>query len=221
MCGRYTFTFNAKTLGEAFGMVPPGFRVERSYNVAPGQWVIVVRPDKDQLVADVARWGLVPSWTKDPSTGPKPINARAETAAEKPTFRGAFRRKRCIIPASGFYEWKTEGKRKQPFYIHPTDGDLFAFAGLLEDWQGPGGDLIISTCILTTTPNELMAMIHDRMPVILPKATWAAWLDPLAQPAELQKLLVPLSSDLMDAYPVGASVGDVRNNGPDLVTRIT
>jgi len=217
MCGRYTFTFNAKTLGEAFGMVPPGFRVERSYNVAPGQWVIVVRPDKDQLVADVAQWGLVPNWFKEPITGPKPINARAETVAEKPIFRGAFRRKRCLIPASGFYEWKTEGRHKQPFYIHPTDGDLFAFAGLLEDRPGPGGDLQISTCILTTTPNELMATIHDRMPVILPKATWAAWLDPLAQPAELQKLLVPLPTELMDAYPVGASVGDARNNGPELI----
>lgn len=220
MCGRYTFNFNAKTLGEAFGMVPPGFRVERSYNVAPGQWVIVVRPDKDQLVADVAQWGLVPSWSKDPSAGPKPINARAETVAEKPTFRGAFKRKRCLIPASGFYEWRTEGKHKQPFYIHPTDGDLFAFAGLLEDWQGPGGDLIISTCILTTTPNELMAMIHDRMPVILPKVTWAVWLDPLAQPRELQKVMVPLPSDLMDAYPVGVAVGDVRNNRPELLDPI-
>jgi len=217
MCGRYTFTFNAKTLGEAFGMVPPGFRVERSYNTAPGQWVIVVRPDKSELLADVAQWGLVPTWSKGPGSGPQPINARSETIAEKPLFRGAFRRKRCIVPASGFFEWRVEGKAKQPFYIHPAEGDLFAFAGLLEDWQGPNGELLNTTCIITTAPNELMVRIHDRMPVILPRDAWALWLDPLAQPAELQGLLRPYPSERMAAYPVSLAVGNVANNGPELL----
>ena len=145
MCGRYTFTFDAKSLTEAFGLVPPGFVIEKGYNIAPGQHIVIVRPERGQRVADVAFWGLIPGWTKDPNVAAKPINARAETLDEKPSFRTAFRRKRCIVPASGFYEWKAGGKTKQPFYIHPTDGDLFAFAGLLEDWQGPNGEVMISS----------------------------------------------------------------------------
>src|ERR1035438_826677 len=119
MCGRYTFTFDAKSLGEAFIMVPPGFDVLKGYNIAPGQYIVIVRPEKGQRIADVAFWGLVPHWVEDPNTFSKPINAKAETLEQKPMFRGAFKRKRVIIPASGFYEWKTLGKMKQPFYIHP------------------------------------------------------------------------------------------------------
>ncbi len=217
MCGRYTFTFDAKTLGEAFDLVPPGFTIVKGYNIAPGQHIVIVRPERDRLVADIAHWGLIPGWVKDPNTSPKPINARAETLEEKPTFRTAFRRKRCIVPASGFYEWKVEGRTKQPFYIHPTDGDLFAFAALLEDWQGPHGEVMISTCIITTEPNELMASIHDRMPVILPKAAWHAWLDPAVQVREVKPLLVPLPAERMAAYPVSSAVGSVRNDGPELI----
>lgn len=217
MCGRYTFTFDAKTLTEAFALVPPGFTIVKGYNIAPGQHIVIVRPERDQLVADVAFWGLIPGWVKDPNTSPKPINARAETLEEKPTFRPAFRRKRCIIPASGFYEWKTVGKGKQPFYIHPTKGDCFAFAGLLEDWQGPHGELMISTCIVTTEPNALMAGIHNRMPVILPKAAWGVWLDPASQARELRPLLVPAPVEDMAAYPVGSAVGNPRHDGPELI----
>ena len=220
MCGRYTFTFDAKSLAEAFGLVPPGFVIEKGYNIAPGQHIVIVRPERGQRVADVAFWGLIPGWTKDPNVAAKPINARAETLEEKPTFRTAFRRKRCIVPASGFYEWKAEGKAKQPFYIHPTEGDLFAFAGLLEDWQGPNGEVMISTCIITTTPNELMAPIHNRMPVILPKSAWALWLDPAAQARELLPLLVPSPSERMAAYQVSGAVGNVRNDGPELIREV-
>jgi putative SOS response-associated peptidase YedK len=220
MCGRYTFTFDAKTLAEAFDMVPPGFTIVKGYNIAPGQHIVIVRPERDRLVADVAHWGLIPGWVKDPNVFSKPINARAETLEEKPTFRTAFRRKRCIIPATGFYEWKAKGKAKQPFYIHPADGGLFAFAGLVEDWQGPNGEVMISACIITTTSNDLMAGIHDRMPVILPKVVWSAWLNPAAQTRELQPLLVPYPTDLMAAHPVSAAVGNVRNDGPELINRI-
>ena len=217
MCGRYTFTFDAKSLADAFGMVPPGFDIVKGYNWAPGQYVVIVRPEKGQRVADVAFWGLIPSWVKDPNTSPKPINARAETLEEKPTFRTAFRRKRCIVPASGFYEWKADGKTKLPFYIHPTDGDLFAFAGLMEDWQGPNGEVMVSACIITTEPNDLMAEIHNRMPVILPRDAWGLWLDPAAQVREVQPLLVPCPAELMAAYPVSSAVGNTRNDGPELI----
>lgn len=216
MCGRYTLTVSAKTLAEAFHLAPIGFRVERHWNIAPGQYVIVIRPETDQRIADRARWGLVPSWSKDPTTGPRPINARAETVAEKPTFREAFRHKRCLIPASGFYEWKKDGSQKQPFYIHPVGEEFFAFAGLMENWQGPEGELQ-TTCILTTTPNSLMAKIHDRMPVILPKAAWEAWLDPSTASIVLKALLVPYPPEQIAAHPVSASVGNPVNDGPELI----
>jgi putative SOS response-associated peptidase YedK len=217
MCGRYTFTFDARTLAEAFGMVPPGFNIVKGYNIAPGQHIVIVRPERGQRVADLAYWGLIPSWVKDPNTSPKPINARAETLEDKPTFRTAFRRKRCIVPATGFYEWKVAGKVKQPYYIHPTDGGLLAFAGLWEDWQGPQGEVMVSACIITTEPNELMGGIHNRMPVILPKDSWALWLDSAAHTKEIQPLLVPCSAELMAAHPVSVAVGNVRNDGPGLI----
>ena len=217
MCGRYTFTFEAESLAEAFGMVPYGFHIQKGYNIAPGQYIVIVRPEKDRLVPDVAHWGLIPGWVKDPNVFSKPINARGETLMEKPTFRSAFNRKRCIVTGSGFYEWKAEGKTKQPFYIHPTDGDLFAFAGLMEDWQGPNGEVMVSACIITTEPNELMAGIHNRMPVILPKASWGLWMDPSAQTREIQPLLVPYPAELMAAHPVGAAVGNTQNDGPELI----
>lgn len=217
MCGRYTFTFSANSLAEAFGMVPPGFHIKSGYNIAPGQYIIIVRPEKGRRVADVAFWGLIPGWVKDPNVFSKPINARAETLEEKPSFRTAFKRKRVIIPASGFYEWKAVGKAKQPFYIYPTDGNLFAFAGLMEDWQGPNGEVMVSACIITTEPNELMAGIHNRMPVILPRKSWGLWLDPAAQTREVGPLLVPYPSELMAAHPVSTSVGNIGNEGFELI----
>ena len=217
MCGRYTFTFDAKSLSDAFGMIPYGFDIVSGHNVAPGQYVVIVRPEKGQRVADVAHWGLIPGWVKDLNEFSKPINARAETLEIKPSFHTAFKGKRCIIPASGFYEWKAEGKEKQPFYIYPTDGALFAFAGLMEDWQGPNGEVMVSTCIITTEPNELMAGIHNRMPVILPKEAWGLWLDPAAQIREVKPLLVPYPSELMAAHLVGKAVGSTRNDGPELI----
>lgn len=217
MCGRYTFTLSASSLTEAFGLVPPGFAIRDGYNIGPGQYIIIVRPEGGRRLADVAFWGLIPTWVKEPNVFSKPINARAETLTERPTFRTAFRRKRVIIPASGFYEWKAQENGKQPFYIHPVDEGFFAFAGLMEDWQGPNGEQMVSACIITTGPNDLMAAIHNRMPVILPREAWALWLDPAAQVREVQPLLVPFPSDQMSAHPVSPAVGNVRNGGPELI----
>lgn len=217
MCGRYTLLGTTRHLVETFDLVPPAFELEPRTNIAPGQPVLVVRPEGSARVADVAHWGLVPSWVKDPNAFSRPINARSETVAEKPSFRGAFHRKRCLIPASGFYEWRAEGTQKQPYYIHPTGHPLMAFAGLMEDWQGPGGEVMISACILTTTPNAIMAPIHDRMPVILPPAAWTLWLDPGAQGRELQGLLRPCPDHALTAHPVGPAVGNPRNQGLDLM----
>lgn len=217
MCGR--FTLHASEAELVAGLLCPklaGFREERRYNIAPGQWVIVVRPERDERVPALAQWGLVPSWAKAPQAGPRPINARAEGVATKPTFRGAFRQGRCLVPASGFYEWQKEPDgAKQPFYLRPRGGEgLFVFAGLLSTWAGPEGEL--TTCaLLTTTPNALMAGVHDRMPVILPSTAQAAWLDPANPHAET--LLLPCDPGLMEAHPVGAAVGNPRNDFPELV----
>jgi putative SOS response-associated peptidase YedK len=216
MCGRFSIYATSQELADGtLCELLAGFREERRYNVAPGQWVIVVRPEKGQRVPDLAQWGLVPSWAKDPREGPRPINARAEGIEAKPTFRGAFRHGRCLIPASGYFEWKTLGKGKQPFFIRPRGGEgIFTFAGLFSTWAGPEGEL--QTCtIITTAPNELMAGIHDRMPAILSLADQAAWLDPENRKAA--ELLRPLPAEAMEAYGVGAAVGNPRNEGPELV----
>ena len=163
MCGRFAVFASAEELAGGLGCPElAGFRVERRYNLAPGQWVITVRPEKGMRVPTLCRWGLVPSWSKDPEAGPKPFNARAEGISTKPMFRGALRHGRCLIPASGFFEWKTTGKTKTPFFIRPIDGGSFIFAGLLDHWIGPDSEL--DTCaIVTTETNSLMQPLHDRM----------------------------------------------------------
>ncbi|MBP1772209.1 MAG: response-associated peptidase [Holophagaceae bacterium] len=217
MCERYTFTFDARTLVEAFRLLPPAFAFGTSHNVAPGQPILIVRPEGRARVADVAYWGLIPGWVKDPNISPKPIQARAETLEEKPTFRGAFKRKRILIPASGFYAWESAGRARRPHYIQPREGTAFAFAGLMEDWQGPHGEVMISACVITTSANDLMAGIQDRMPVILPPEAWDLWLDPAAQTRELGSLLAPCPSGWMTAHPVGPEVSDTRQDHPGLI----
>ena len=217
MCGRFTLHASAADLASTFGLNLAGFRIEARYNISPGQWIFVLRPEKHQGHSlTLARWGLVPTWAKDPGLGPKPINARAEGLEDKPTFRGAFRHGRCLIPASGFYEWQGSGKFKQPFYIHPAQGGLFAFAGLWSEWAGPDGEL--STCaIITTGANDFMATIHDRMPVILPQEAWPAWLDPTTSSKAAADLLVACPSERLAAHPVALAVGRVGMDSPDLV----
>lgn len=215
MCGRFAVFATAEELTNILGCPAlAGFNIERRYNIAPGQWIITVRPERGYLAPGLARWGLVPSWSKDPEGGPKPINARAEGIGSKPTFRGALRHGRCLIPASGFYEWKTVGKTKTPHFIRPVGGGIFVFAGLIDHWSGPDGEL--ATCaIITTEANSLMQPIHDRMPVILGPDGMAAWLDPDNRHPE--ELLLPYSAGAMELWEVGAEVGNPRNDTPELV----
>jgi len=216
MCGRFTLHATSQELADGTACAKlAGFREERRYNIAPGQWVIVVRPEKNERMPSLAQWGLIPTWAKDPKAGPRPINARTEGIDTKPTFRGAFRHGRCLIPASGFYEWQTVEGRKQPIYIRPRGGEgIFVFAGLLSVWAGPEGELPTCT-IVTTTPNDLMAPIHDRMPVILAPQDQAAWLDPENRHAV--DLLRPYQAAKMEAYAVGSAVGNPKSEGAELI----
>ncbi len=201
------------------------------YNVAPTRDVPTVRVRDDQRSLDLLRWGLVPRWAKDLRIGSRMINARGETVATKNSFRSAFKRRRCIIAADGFYEWKRlpdeDGNipakpKKQPMFIQRGDGAPLAFAGLYERWIDAEGLREIHTCtIITTTANAMMADIHDRMPVLLPPSNWEEWLDPDNDDTEgLQRLLVPAPDSLLSAYPVSDSVNSVKNNDPSLIERV-
>src|SRR5918998_5606157 len=205
MCGRYTLSTPAGRLAEELQLdstveVPP------SYNVAPTQQVAAVLEDEGGRRLEMLRWGLVRSWADDPDIGSRMINARAETAPEKPSFRRAFRGRRCLIPADGFYEWKRTNGSKQPYYIHMKEGRPFAFAGLWESWKDEDGPEIRSCTILTTRPNPLAGEIHDRMPVILAPDTYDVWLDPASEGDELTGLLAPYPEEEMEAYPVSRFV---------------
>jgi len=223
MCGRFTLKAPPAELITHFGLAScPDFFPR--YNIAPTSDVLVIRHKPDTgRVGQMVRWGLVPSWAKDPSIGAKLNNARGETVAEKPSFRTSFAKHRCLIPANGFYEWKpvTEGGkvRRQPFYIRPTnENDLFAFAGLLARWRSEAGDDLITTCIITTGPNAVMEPIHDRMPVILEQDAWGAWLGSDNSSTDaLKALLVPAPADAMVAYPVGMAVNRSGVEGDELI----
>jgi putative SOS response-associated peptidase YedK len=193
------------------------------YNVAPTQPIatVVATPENPEPHFDFLQWGLVPSWAKDPAIGSRMINARAETVVEKPSFRAAFKRRRCLILADGFYEWQTQANRKikQPHYIFLKDHQPFAFAGLWEHWSDSASGGELQTCtILTTTPNELMEPIHNRMPVILAPEDYAAWLDPdYYQPQALQEMLRPCDDGAMDRYLVSTVVNKPQNDSPDCI----
>ncbi|GJL65914.1 MAG: DUF159 family protein [Nitrospirales bacterium] len=197
-------------------VVPP---LSPRYNIAPSQLVACIRTNPESLERECVelKWGLVPSWAKDPSIGNKLINARAETVDEKPSFRKAFKHQRCLVLADGFYEWKREGKTKQPYYIRLKDGRLFAFAGLWERWEKQ--DPALDTCTLITTgPNALMEPIHNRMPVILSKQSYASWLNPgLNNTVYLSGLLGPYQAEEMDAYPISTLVNNPRYESPQCI----
>src|SRR5438093_9688886 len=184
MCGRYTLKTPVEQLSEKF-QFPEIIPLKPRYNIAPSQAVAVVRRVPDDLDRKLAmlRWGLIPAWVKDPAKARQPINAKSETVDKLPTFRVAFRKRRCLIPADGFYEWKQEGGRKQPFYIRMKNGEPFAIAGLWEHWEDQDGQVIESCTLLTTEPNELLAQVHNRMPVILDPQDYGQWLDPGLQEA--------------------------------------
>jgi len=193
------------------------------YNVAPGQEIAVVRQDAAQPVRHLSqiRWGLIPSWTNDPSVGYKMINARSETAATMPAFREPLRLRRCLIPADGFYEWKRAGKEKLPFCFTLADESVFALAGIWDRWKNPQGRWVESCSILTTTPNELVRDLHDRMPVILARDAYELWLDPGFQKvADLQPLLLPYSAEAMRRYRVSQRVNQVNNDDAQCAAEI-
>ena len=181
-----------------------------SYNVAPTQEVAAILEEDGKRRLELLRWGLVPSWADDPEIGARMINARSETAPQKPSFRRAFRSKRCLIPADGFYEWKREPGGKQPYYFRMEDGRPFAFAGLWERWEKGGA--LLSCAILTTRANSVLEGIHDRMPVILPPGSYDAWLDPDADKEQLIDLMSPYPGDDLETYPVSRYVNSPRNN---------
>lgn len=219
MCGRYAlYGPHSRVRGEYDLEDCPEYLPR--YNIAPQSNILVIRQRPGVgRVGQLVRWGLIPSRAKDPSIGNRLTNARGETVAEKPSFRTSFARHRCLIPANGFYEWQAvseAGKvRKQPFYVHPAAPDgFFAFAGILGAWTPATGDTVVSTCIITTGPNEVMAPIHDRMPVILQPEQFDAWLDPENHDtAALSAMLHPCSPELMAAYAVSPAINSGRVEG--------
>jgi putative SOS response-associated peptidase YedK len=219
MCGRFTLTVDPADLQDAFPEFTFPAQGAPRYNIAPSQPILAL-PNDGTNRADFFVWGLIPSWAKDPSIGNRMINARAETLAEKPSFRGPLKYHRCLIFADGFYEWQTipGTKSKLPHYIRLTSGKPFVFAGLWEHWQPADGSEVRSATIITTAPNELMAPIHNRMPVILGKDTYAQWIDPTPQPLpRFQDLLIPYPAGEMKAYPVSTLINSPNNERADCI----
>jgi putative SOS response-associated peptidase YedK len=219
MCGRFTLTVDPAQVQDTFSSYTFPEKFAPRFNIAPTQPVLAI-PNDDKFAADFFIWGLIPMWAKDPSIGNRLINARAETLAEKPAFRGSLKYKRCLILADGFYEWKTvEGRKsKTPYFIHMKDRRPFAFAGLWDSWNSPEGSQLKTCTIITTEPNELMSLLHNRMPVILHPRDYAKWLDPSPQtPDQLTPLLKPFPANKMDAYPVTPLVNKPANDIPELV----
>ncbi|WP_013324752.1 SOS response-associated peptidase [Gloeothece verrucosa] len=221
MCGRFTLTHSAATIGDNFNL-PLALELNPRYNLAPTQPVLtMVQELNSPREWKKMRWGLIPSWAKDLKIGNRLINARAETVSEKPSFKSAFKHRRCLIIADGFYEWKKEGASKQPYYFQTLEAQPFAFAGLWETWKSPAAELIISCTIITTTANDLVQPIHERMPVILPKKSYDQWLDPtLTDLEELQSVLKPFSSQEMKAAPVSNLVNNPSFDNKDCIQTI-
>ncbi|WP_273845980.1 SOS response-associated peptidase [Rubrobacter calidifluminis] len=217
MCGRYTLKTPVETLVRRFDLSGPLPGLSPSYNIAPSRKVAAVVLQEGQRRLEMLRWGLVPSWADDPGIGNRMINARAESVAEKPSYRGAFRSRRCLILADGFYEWKRENNGRQPYHIRMRDGSPFAFAGLWESWSGREGE-IRSCTIITTDPNDLLAPIHNRMPVILDPQDYDLWLDiSVRDPEVLLPLLAPYEGANLEAYPVSRLVNSPTNDDPACV----
>jgi putative SOS response-associated peptidase YedK len=217
MCGRYVQRTPAKTLSKEF-QVSEMPEIKPRYNIAPTQDILSIRRIEDEREAILLKWGLVPSWAKDVSIGAKLINARSETVTEKPSFREAFKKRRCIIPADGFYEWQRTGGKKQPYFFRMRDERPFGFAGLWEKWRDADGQVLETCTILTTEANEVLRPVHDRMPVILHSEDYDLWLDEDARQQDLRKdLLRPYTSAEMVSYPVGTAVNSTNNQGAELI----
>ena len=214
MCGRFALGFSGEQLKLDFGLDDCADFPLR-YNIPPGTDIPTIRQIDGKRVLNLLRWGLVPHWAPDPSIGAKLNNARGETITEKPSFRSAFKARRCLIPASGFFEWQKQGKEKQPFFIALKSGKPMALAGIWESWDKPDKSTLNTTCIITTTANELMAPIHDRMPVILAPENWQDWLE--APAGEIGGLIAPFDSAEMQAWPVSRRVSRSGEEGMDLI----
>ena len=222
MCGRFTLNKSGEAIASAFQLNEVPQLLPR-YNIAPTQLVPTVlhTAENSNRQFHQLRWGLIPSWAKDPQMGTRLINARAETVTEKPSFRSAFRQRRCLVIADGFYEWQRQERKKQPFYFQLQNGQPFAFAGLWERWRSPDGEEIQSCTILTTEANEILRPIHDRMPVILDSKDYDLWLDPEVQNTEpLQQLLRPYPSEAMTSYAVSTKVNNPANNTPECINSL-
>jgi putative SOS response-associated peptidase YedK len=219
MCGRYRLT-NAERYGEFNDVRLGGREIPARFNIAPTQAVFVVLDEKPKEFSEV-RWGLIPSWAKDRKIASSLINARCETVATKPAFRSAFKKRRCLVPADGFFEWQKVGAANQPYKHRAERGRTVCIRGVCDWWRDPARQEEVKTCsIITTTPNELTAPIHDRMPVILPTDRRAPWLDSGTSAEELQSFLVPFDASKMEAYPISSRVGSPKNNDPRITERL-
>ena len=217
MCGRFTLTADGEKIRTAYGLPDAPFDYRPRYNIAPQQDVLVIGHGREGRRAGVMRWGLVPSWAETPNEGARMINARSETVTERSAFREAFERRRCLIPADGFYEWRSAGGIKIPMRITRRGEQLFAFAGLWERWSKPGHEPLFSFTILTTSPAASIASIHDRMPVMLRPDQYDLWLADTTDGATLQSLLQPFDDSDLQAYPVSTAVNKIENDSPECV----
>ena len=223
MCGRFSLSANLTTVAQRFGVPSPTAESAvwtPHYNIAPTKTVVVVGDDGTRYLTEM-RWGLIPSWAKDPAIGNRMINARAETVTVKPAFRAALRKRRCLVVADGFYEWEKRNRMKQPFFIVLKSREAFGFAALWESWTSPEGEEIRTCTIITTDANELLKPIHDRMPVILTREAEAVWLDPTIQdPARLLPLLTPYPAEEMEVYSVSRLVNSPQHDTPECILPI-
>lgn len=220
MCGRYSLTLQGKKIvhGELNEVAIQLRTLAPRFNIAPGQTAPVIRMEDGRPRVTNLRWGLIPSWAKDPKIAWQCVNARSETVSSKPAFRSAFRKRRCLIPATGFFEWQSVNGKKQPWHFFRPEGDLIEFAGLWETWTPPGETAPIETfAICTTAPNRVAAPIHDRMPVILSEESANAWLDPASPAESLGAVMVPAPDDLLACYRVSPVVSNARNDVPECV----
>lgn len=225
MCNRYRLTHSKQYLSERFEAEASDEELEDRprYNIAPTQQVVIVRKEHGEKMRQLTtmRWGLIPSWAKDASIGARTLNARSETVTTTPAFRESIRRKRCLIPADGFYEWQKMGSVKQPYCFEVGEGDVFALAGLWDEWTSPDGEIIESCTILTTEPNTLVSDLHNRMPVIVPPEKYEVWLDPdVTDFAEIHDILQPYEPTLMRRYPVSTKLNNSKHDDAESAARI-
>jgi putative SOS response-associated peptidase YedK len=216
MCGRYVIISAPEAMRALFGYEDvPNFPPR--YNVAPTEPVPIVRQERGRRRFALVRWGLIPSWVKDPRKVALLINARGESVLEKPAFRAAMRYRRCLFPADGFYEWRREGARRVPFFVRPLSGGPIAFAGLWEVWMGPNGEELESAAIVTTQANRTLAAIHDRMPVVVPREAFDFWLDPAVDAKTAAAVIAPAPDAFFEAYEISPAVNRAGHGGPELI----